>query len=402
MGEDPDRPRRVQQLARGLRYLAPWIAREHGAKFWSLVGEGVQASDDLGRPMSAIAEVAQRDAWADLRSTLGEDPRFDAARWHLPKDRFQGHDVQTEPIPGFVRVPKGAFRIGMQGEDDNPPRQADVLNDYYIARYLTTVDQYAAFMEGGGYSDKEQWWDSQGLAWRESNWASKTEDKALRDWLDSRTVEQRQQPMRWTEQRAHGSRAVWGINWFEARAYARWLQAQLQTELKSAKLATYQVHLPTEIQWERAARAADLQSVDDRRWPWAGDDKLAHLRGNIDDSKIGRASVVGLFEPNPIGLYDLAGNVWEWQDNLYQDKGRYKAGQRIDRLVSPADGPQSDWLVTDKEWKNSALPALRGGLWGNTADYARASIRFGFLPDYWFFYVGFRLVLSLANLKSET
>ena len=98
----------------------------------------------------------------------------------------------------------------------------------------------------------------------------------------------------------------------------------------------------------------------------------------------------------------LAGNLSEWQDNLFEDKGRYKAWQRIDRLVSPNEGPQSDWLVTDEERENSALLALRGGSWDDSADFARASVRICSLPEFRSFNIGFRLVLSLADLKSET
>lgn len=398
-----DEQRRLRKrLAAGLVHLAPFISRANGPAYWAALGSDLQAGDELGHPLADLKALAHRERWMDVRSTLGADPRWDASRWHLPKERLAGHDAQVEPIPGFVRVPAGSFSLGADDRGDNKSRTVRIASDFFIARHLTTVDQFAAFIAARGY-ENDDWWDSQGTAWRKCEWASKTNDENLRKWLDERTLEQRQEPMLWAEQQAHGSRPVWGVNWFEARAYARWLSAQLAQDFGRAKLPGYQACLPTESQWERAARAATLHTADKRLWPWGDDNKVAPLRANLHDSKIGRASVVGLFEANPLGLADLAGNLREWQDNLYESKDPYKAWERIPKIAGQTSGGQEppDWLLTEEDRQKSALPALRGGSWDGTSFSARASFRFRRLPDGWDYNIGFRLVLSLAEKDSE-
>jgi formylglycine-generating enzyme required for sulfatase activity len=413
----------TQQLISGLPYLAPYLSRQDGLQFWTLVQNALQGNDDMGHAIKDQAALAQRERWADLRSTLGADPRFDRETLYgaktegdktmpglplyLPKARhvwtnpsLSDQDAQAaEPIPGFILIPGGEFQMGQDKESDNLTRPITIEKPFYIARHLTTVDQYASFVDSGGYA-QDGLWDKQGIEWREGRFDSKVEDKDYREYLARRTPALRQRPMDWDEQRSRGSRPVMRLSWFEARAYTRWLQERLSSEgpyktpfESQAALAGYRVVLPTEAQWERAARAQDLMSSDAQRvWPWLGDGKTAHLKANIDGSKIGRASVVGLFAPNPVGLHDMAGNLWEWQDNLSDEKG--DTVQR--RLVKDEE------LKSLEDLDKSDRPALRGGSWGSSAISARCSCRFGFVPDYWFNYLGFRVVLSLANLKSET
>lgn len=389
----PDPAQALERLARGLRYLAPWIPREHGPDFWALVKSQAQGSDELGQPLDSVEAVKRRDQWADLRSTLGADDRFDPGFFYLPRHRFPGHDERSEPIPGFVRVGHDPDFRQAAGDELPGPSQP-----FYIARYLTTVDQYAAFVADGGYQDTERWWDSQGLAWRQGEWASKIEGGSLRELLDSPTLPLRQQPMEWARQQAHGSRPVHGINCFEARAYARWLDAQLRKRLGEAGLSGCQVLLPVEAQWERAARALSASQADSRPWPWGSDEASVPWRANVDATGLKRVSVTGLFESNSLGVSDLAGNLREWQDNLYEDQAPYKVSQqRIPRLNADRGGKKSDWLVTHEELDRSARPAVRGGSWINPPKHARCSYRSGVFLTAGTFNLGFRVVLSLAE-----
>ena len=192
--------------------------------------------------------------------------------------------------------------------------------------------------------------------------------------------------MRWPEQEKLASRPVWGVNWFEARAYTRWLDAELRKEIDAAHLAgDYRIMLPTEVLWERAARAASKTTVDSRLWPWGNDENLADQQANLRQ-KVGSVCAVGLYPPNPIGLYDMAGNAWEWMDNLYQSKPDKMVGVKKDVDLMSAE-------AMDK----SDLPTLRGGSWIDGPDNARCSLRNRTLPDFWNNCVGFRVVLSLAN-----
>jgi formylglycine-generating enzyme required for sulfatase activity len=412
---------RRQRLLRGLQYLAPHISREDGRKFWELVKD-VPHGGDLGEPLEDIDQLHARELWADVRSTLGQDPRFDDTRrygtnpdssknssgvpLHLPKERSKVWETQglsdkdanaVEPIPGFVRIPGGSFQMGQANAPDNIPRDITIEQPFYIARHLTTVDQYASFVDDGGYL-QDGWWDAKGIEWREGLFDSEVGDAEYREYLARRTYDLRNAPLGWEDQRSRGSRPVTCLSWFEARAYARWLQERLSGGgpymtlfAPKAALAGYKVVLPTEAQWERAARAQDILTCDAQRvWPWQGDDNAAHLKANIEASKIARASVVGLFESNPVGLHDMAGNVWEWQDNLYSRQMRTMQ----QRCLQDAE-------LTPREDLQQGLFPIRGGSCLDPAANARCARRFRLLPDYWHSANGFRVVLSRANLKSE-
>jgi formylglycine-generating enzyme required for sulfatase activity len=191
--------------------------------------------------------------------------------------------------------------------------------------------------------------------------------------------------MKWDEQKELGSRPVWGVNWFEARAYVRWLNAQLEPKLIKTLGAGYAAMLPTELQWERAARAASLAQADGRTWPWGNQEFNAEQHANLNQT-IGSVCAVGFFPPNPIGLHDLDGNTWEWMDNLYHAKARDFAPVKRDRE-----------LASEESLEKSDRPALRGGSWVDNPDSARCSCRYGYPPDLWGNLIGFRVVLSLAN-----
>lgn len=385
---------RLLRLRDGLHYLAPFVAPSDGSVLWEATG----LAKPIWEPTTAYSDVetlkqAARDA--DLFVALRQDDRFDPNRFYLPCRSQSEQADGREPIAGFVRVPKGQFTLGAEevGFHVNPLNtSAEIQSDFYMARYLTTVDQFAHFVAQKGYGDpageKPEWWDTLGWQWRIGQWDSQVKEKAYRDHLTSRTPEQRGAPMNWAEQLAHGSHPVMRINWFEARAYARWLTQQLNTELQQLP-AGYAVRLPTEAQWERAARAKDFTVADDRQYPWGGQDqKTAHLQANIGASDIGRVSPVGLFTPNPLGLCDLSGNAWEWQNNLYttdgsgQDKG----------LVSDVEQ-----LKTHAEFDKCDLPALRGGACVSTTDVTRMSFRNRDLPADPSLDVGFRVVFSLSK-----
>jgi formylglycine-generating enzyme required for sulfatase activity len=175
---------------------------------------------------------------------------------------------------------------------------------------------------------------------------------------------------------------VVGVTWFEARAYARWLNEQMKEDIKSLMQtqdlqAGYAIHLPTELQWERAARASSLSSSHTDPWPWGTQEDVAQ-RANISESGIEHVSSVGSFAPNPIGLCDMAGNAWQWMDNGYESEDR-SMNTRIN---------------ADEELPHH--PALRGASWPSSPHRARCSSRDGYRPGGWNDLLGFRVVLSLA------
>jgi hypothetical protein len=223
--------------------------------------------------------------WAyagDLLASLA-DPRFDPQRFHLPAD----------DMLGFVHIPADpAFRIGTRKADAK--RVAEIIEedvpeyeindeamhtpDFYIARYPVTVAQFRAFVAATGFEPGDA--------------------DALRD-ADNR-------PVRW-------------VGWHEALAYCNWLNETLANApiLEGCEVArlvregSWRVTLPSELQWEKAARGGLADAV----FSWG--DTPDPNRANYRDSEIGDTSAVGCFPANGFGLYDMIGNVWEWTRSRY-------------------------------------------------------------------------------------
>jgi formylglycine-generating enzyme required for sulfatase activity len=328
------------------------------------------------------APAVLRAAAGDVLGRLG-DPRFDPDCYFLP-GRYRG---QPEAAHGFVEIPAGPFVMGSrQGEPDaydneyGNPAQLTIPYRYWIARYPVTVAQYAVFLADHGGDEDAPWWTAMGRAWRRGDWDSQVTEDWLKNWLKERPADQRGQPRWWDEQIAYSTRPVMGVSWFEAVAYSRWLDARLRSYVPGTSQVPgtwtpppgYRVRLPTEAEWEKAARGGD-----DRRFPW-GDAPWDENRANIDAGQVGHASAVGSFGAGaaPRGIQDLSGNVWEWTGSLYRPY--------------PYDG---------EDGRNDPAAAgsrvVRGGSWCSTQRAARCAVRLRYGPDGFGSRIGFRVVASL-------
>ncbi|QEP42376.1 formylglycine-generating enzyme family protein [Ectothiorhodospiraceae bacterium BW-2] len=155
---------------------------------------------------------------------------------------------------------------------------------------------------------------------------------------------------------------VEGVSWHDALDFIDKLNRQSGKNYR----------LPTEAEWEYAARGGTTTAY------WWGDG-VGRNNANCDgcgsqwDNK--STAPVGSFKPNPYGLYDTAGNVWEW-------------------TCSGKDGDYKDNMeISCKNRADSGDRAFRGGSWGNGPAGVRAAGRVGDGPDFRNFYLGFRLVL---------
>jgi formylglycine-generating enzyme required for sulfatase activity len=349
-----------QQLLRGLLSLAPHLAKDDAQRFWALVSDCVTLPIE---PNTLLDKPKVAALYADVRAALGQDDRFDPVRPYRMRERFAGHRDDDEPILGFVRVPPGKFMFGHRSQKDNPPREMEIKSAFYMARTLTTVAQYARFVDAKGYQPDDTIWDRSGTEWLKKR-AEGGAPKAS--------------PGGWIVQLKHLHRPVINISWFEARAYARWLSGQLRGDTFKG----CEARLPTELQWERAARALNLSHAHTEQWPWGEDGLTVGQRASVNSTNIGQASTVGVFAPTAIGLHDMAGSAWEWTDNRYE-QSHDDSFNRISKY-----GHLGNNL--------SDSVSLRGGSWSNHPELARCSFRYRFPPDVSNNDIGLRVVLSLG------
>ena len=331
---------------------------------------------------------------AEAGDTLGRlgDPRFDAKLLGLPV-LFRG---KPEKCLGFVHIPAGPFHMGSQKGEEGAfdaeygnPASLDISYDYWIARYPVTSGQYAHFVQEQGYEDP-QWWSPTGWDWRTGKYDSRIEDKILKDWMARRKPEQRGEPLWWQYQIITPNRPVIGVSWFEAMAYAKWVNSKLlavshKLSAQADNAAARQmwqdfvnqkivVRLPTEAEWEKAARGED-----GRRYPW-GMEAWDEERANISDSDINHSTPVGMYPQGARNgqIFDQSGNVWEWTLSDY--KPYPYVPQALREVVA-----------------ESAVRMLRGGSWFDLARSAHCAFRDWYGPGRFSSLIGFRLILALAD-----
>ena len=224
----------------------------------------------------------------------------------------------------MVLVPAGDFMMGSPtGRSDEQPPHRVYLDAFYMDKFEVTVSRYGRFIE--------------------------SED------LDP--------PFMWTEARKgrQGEKPVIGVDWFEAAAYCRWAGKRL----------------PTEAEWEKAARG-----TDERMYPW-GNEAPTPSHANFGHEKwqgYSTLASVGSLEhgKSPFGIYDLAGNVWEWVADRY-DETYYQKSRPGRNPKGPPNGP---------------LRALRGGAWDSDAPVLRSANRNGYVPSARRNDIGFRCAQS--------
>jgi len=223
-----------------------------------------------------------------------------------------------------VLIPEGEFIMGSKpgdGQPDESPQRKIYLNAYTIDQYEVTVAQYAEYLK-----------------------KSKAEPP---DFWERVNVKE------------EGNRPVIGVDWLEASEYCEF----------------YGKRLPTEAQWEKAARG-----VDGRKYPWGDQEPgplLANYASGVSFSYGKSLYPVGNYESgkSPYSVYDMVGNVWEWTLDWYH-KDYYQAAP----LKNPAGPDSGDYKV------------IRGGSWAKRPAVARVAGRMHLLPSQRSNSLGFRCV----------
>lgn len=283
--------------------------------------------------------AVDRAAAGDALARLG-DPR-------------SGVGLRPDGLPGIAwcGVPVGPFVMGSDDADelaweDEKPQHEVTLPAFRIARYPVTNAQYGAFVRDGGYT--EQWRH----CWTRAGWR----------WKEDRTG-----PDTYGGVYDLPNHPVVMVRWYEAVAFCRWLTARLR---QAGELGPDErVALPSEAQWEKAARGTDR-----RIYPW-GDDPDPD-RANYADTGISATSAVGCFPggASPYGVQDMSGNVWELCATKWEDD--YKGYQG------------------DNDVEGDARRVVRGGSFLLPAHFIRCTYRFKYGPVRWNRYVGFRVCVA--------
>jgi len=222
--------------------------------------------------------------------------------------------------PTWITVPAGPFRMGSDPEGDavpyenEHPRHAVQVNAFRLARTHVTNAQYAEFVAASGHPPPGH-------------------------WLGGRIAE------------GLADHPVTYVDWHDAQAFCRWAR----------------VRLPTEAEWEKAARGPDA-----RLWPW-GDRPPDGRRCNFD-RQIFATSPVDQFPQgaSPYGVLDMAGNAWEWTSSL-------------------AYGYPYDARDGREDLTRGEARIVRGGSFVHSARDIRAADRHHFVPRTNCVYLGFRV-----------
>lgn len=302
-------------------------------------------------------------------ATLAAPERVAAGRY-LAKIGDPRSEALTVDRMLFCWVPKGEFFLGSTDADamadDNEKHNAGLQNldyGYALAKYPVTAGQFTQFIKESDFQ------------------------VGNKDCLDGLA-----------------NQPVVYVSWEEAMAFCAWLTERWKKDLPSG----WRVTLPTEREWEKAARGGSkmplatqgftavdvsehlaLEAVKDkdrpqRLYPWGDAPDNEKLNYNMN---IGTVSAIGCYPlgSSPYGCEDLSGNVWEWTRSVYENY------------------PDHDglWLQHDSSDDSKQSRVLRGGGFDYNQNLVRCAARRYCHPNYRNYYIGFRVVLSPLPLDSE-
>lgn len=309
-----------------------------------LEGMNLRQGEDLGIALEGDVISSINRRWV---------PESTGPSVTTPADRAS--IIRAKNWKKMVLVPAGRFEMGSTdrevdaayqlGKKDNPdatkrwfndekPRHQVWVDAFYMDKYEVTVGEYKAFTRATGF-------------------------QGLPDFV--------------SEYAPGGNHPVVGVSWDDAGAYCRWAGKQL----------------PTEAQWEKAARGSDRRS-----YPWGNkpiNGKLANYcdincefpwKDKNENDRYKHTSPVGYYElgENPNGIHDLAGNVWEWVQDWYDRKyySRSSKNNPVNR-------------------KKALYRLVRGGGWDHAPALIRSAYRYGLSPDSrGYLAVGFRCVVGVS------
>ena len=229
-------------------------------------------------------------------------------------------------------------------QSDASPAHRVTLDAFSMSKYEITNKQYCAFLnEKGNESEGGVEWINLAGSWK--NEKCRIYERSGRFYVES----------------GYEDHAVIYVSWYGARAYCTWLSKKIGKE----------VRLPTEAEWEYAARGGKKS----RGYTYSGSNTIGEVAwyGNNSSSKVHK---VGGKSPNELGLYDMSGNVWEWCSDWYVEYYYSTSPSRNSKGISLRN-----------------YKVIRGGSWIDDASGCRVACSSGSAPDTCLYKIGFRVAL---------
>ena len=293
--------------------------------------------------------------------------------------------------------------------NESPRHVVEISRPFYLAAHETTVAQFRRFVNSTGYQTTAEVDEEGGFGWREGKWVQSPDF----NWKNIGFEQSDDHP-------------VGNVSWEDANEYCKWLSSE--------EKATFR--LPTEAEWEYACRAGSTT------WFHNGDrDEGLKLIANIADQSLSEISEsvewgrswndgypftapVGKFQPNPLGLYDMHGNVWEWCHDWYgtsyygssptsdpqgpslEQLQEMAAEQRLRDIAdarqkakdSPGERNQYELRMLEELEPDQQYHVFRGGGWDNYPGFCRSADRYSShsrrIRTQW---AGFRVVREIPD-----
>ena len=269
-----------------------------------------------------------------------------------PDEVDEGGTVPPPPPPaGMVLIPAGEFEMGSNDEEaqnDEQPVRKVYVDAFYMDETEVTNLQFKEFLLENPRWQKDrvnaQFHDGYYLhSWNGNNYPQGT-----------------------------ANHPVVTVSWYAAMAYAEWADKRL----------------PTEAEWEYAARGG----LKGKKYP--NGNTITARDANFNED-VGDTTPVGKYAANGYGLYDMAGNVWEWGLDEY-DSEFYFTFPRNGVARNPLSGANSiDWILDNYTQINDSR-VLRGGSWANDATIVRCARRGSLTPTTAIYGIGFRCARTVS------
>ena len=299
-------------------------------------GTPTYAGDDFGfRCARAVTQGGQEVPWDVLLETQA-----------TPQQGAHPSTIIGQDGAEMVLIPAGDFQMGSNdshAHDDEKPVHTVYVDTFYMDKYEVTNAQFKAFV------DANPQWQKDKIDERFHRGGY------LRHWNGNNYPS------------GESNHPVTHVSWYAAMAYAQWAGKRL----------------PTEAEWEKAARGR----LVGKKYPWGNAIDTSQANYKV----VGNTTQVGMYAPNGYGLYDMAGNAWEWCLDAYE-KDFYARSSRWNPLAG--EMPLREVMTNYQNVTTDRV--LRGGSWSIVAQGLRVAFRLGRTPTYSYYDRGFRCARAVT------